>query len=118
MVDAALGGGLASFIAETGFDAKVGDTLAVPTSGRLRAKAAILVGIGDPATLTADGIRRAGAAVARRATRVTSVATTLGVAADLDHVTAAQAVVEGFALGGYQYLEYKRDPKPSKLARV
>src|SRR5947209_2664624 len=41
VVDRALEGGLAAFLAETGFEGKPGETLAVPTAGRLRAKAAI-----------------------------------------------------------------------------
>ena len=57
--------------------ASSGETLAVPTAGKLRAKAAILVGVGDPAELTLDGLRRAAAAVARRASKAASVATTL-----------------------------------------
>ena len=119
MVDAALGGGLAAFIAETGFDGKLGETLAVPAGGKLRAKAVILVGVGDADALTLDGLRRAAAAVARRATKVASVATTLTAAGpELDAGDAAQAVAEGFVLGAYQYLEYKRDATPSKLAKV
>jgi len=122
-VDAALGGGLAKFLEETGFDGALGTTLAVPTAGKLRAQAAILVGIGDPAELTVDALRRAAAAVARRATKAASVATTLAQAAsfdgaDLDPADAAQAVTEGLVLGGYQYLDYKGDAKPSKLRRV
>ena len=122
-VDAALGGGLAAFLEETGFDGGLGTTLAVPTAGKLRAQAAILVGIGDPAELTVDGLRRAAAAVAKRSTKATSVATTLAQAgafggAALDAADVAQAVTEGFALGGYQYLDYKGDAKPSKLRRV
>jgi leucyl aminopeptidase len=120
-VDAALDGGLAAFLAETGFDGKPGETLAVPTAGRLRAKAAVLVGIGDPGELTVDGVRRAAAAVARRAGKgkVASVATTLATAGpELAVADAAQAVAEGLALGAYQYLEYKGDAKPSKLKKV
>jgi leucyl aminopeptidase len=118
-VDAALDGGLAAFLAEAGFDGKLGETLAVPTGGRLKAKAALLVGVGDPAALTVDGLRRAAAAVARRAGKVASVATTLAEAGDgLDAADAAQAVAEGFVLGGYQYLQYKGDATPSKLKKV
>ena len=36
----------------------------------------------------------------------------------LDVADAAQAVAEGFVLGGYQYLEYKGDAAPSKLKKV
>jgi len=76
-VDKALGGTLLAFIAEAGFEAKRGEVLAVPTAGRLGAKAAVLVGMGDPETLDADTIRRAGAALARRSAKVETVATTL-----------------------------------------
>jgi leucyl aminopeptidase len=118
-VDAALDGGLAAFLAEAGFDGKLGDTLAVPTGGRLKAKAALLVGIGDPAELTVDGVRRAAAAVARRASKVASVATTLATAgSDLAVADAAQGVAEGFVLGGYEYLEYKGNATASKLRKV
>jgi leucyl aminopeptidase len=119
VVDAALDGGLAAFLQETGFEGRLGETLAVPTGGRLRAKAAILVGIGDPATLTADGLRRAGAAVARKASKVSSVATTLTTAApSLDPAAATQALVEGLSLGAYQFLEYRPGATPTKLRKA
>src|SRR5580765_3858498 len=69
IVDQALGGTLAAFMTEAGFEAKRGEALAVPTGGRLGAKAAVLVGMGERDTLDADALRRAGAAVARRASK-------------------------------------------------
>ena len=118
-VDAALGGGLAAFMEETGFEGKLGETLVVPVGGKLRARAAVLVGVGELDKLTVDGLRRAAAAAARRANKVASIATTLtNVAPDLPRADAAQAVAEGFVLGAYEFLEYKRDPKPTKLAKV
>jgi leucyl aminopeptidase len=118
-IDVALGGGLAAFLAETGFDGTLGDTVTVPTPGGLRAKAAVLVGVGDPTELTLDGLRRAAAAVARRASKATSLGTTLGsVAPQLARGEAAQALAEGFTLGAYQFLEYKKDSKPTKLTKV
>ncbi len=120
IVDRALGGSLLAFATETGFEAKRSDVLAVPTGGQLGAKAAVLVGMGDPDTIDTDAIRRAGAALARRASKVVKVATTLlDVAPDsLDRAEAAQALAEGIALGVYQFLTYKSDAKPSQLARV
>ena len=121
VVDAALGGGLIAFLDEAGFEGKLGEAIAVPTNGNLRAKAAIIVGIGDPAELTADTLRRAGAAIARRAAKAGSLATTLAAAADtsgLDAAEAAQAVAEGLALGAYQFLDYKPKATPSKLQKV
>ena len=92
----------------------------MPTGGKLRAKAVIIVGIGDPAELTADGLRRAGAG--HRAAGHEG-----GVGGDharrppppeLDAADAAQAVAEGLVLGAYQFLEYKRDPSPTQLRKV
>jgi leucyl aminopeptidase len=120
-VDAALDGGLAGFMAEADFEGKPGHTLAVPTRGRLRAGAAMLVGVGTFEEITADGIRRAAAAVARRATKAPSVATTLldlADAAGIERADAAQALAEGFALGSYQFLKYKADGDATRLSQV
>ncbi|MGH9027311.1 MAG: leucyl aminopeptidase [Acidimicrobiia bacterium] len=120
-VDAALDGTLASFMEEAGLEGKPGETLVIPTPTGLRAKAALLVGVGDPEKLTLDGVRRAGAAVARKATKAGTVATTLAELSDLaglERTGTAQALAEGVALGSYQFLRYKKDPKPSKLRRV
>ena len=120
VVDEALGGTLLAFVSEAGFEAKRGEALAVPTAGQLGAKAAVLVGMGDPDTIDADTMRRAGAALAKRGAKVEKVATTLLDAAPehLDRADAAQAFAEGVALGAYQFLVYKSDAKPSRLARV
>jgi leucyl aminopeptidase len=118
-VNVALDGGLDVFMDEMSFEANLGETLAVPTSGRLAAKAALLVGVGELDQLTLDGLRRAAAAVARRSNKAGTLATTLaGVAPHVPRADAAQALAEGIVLGAYQFLEYKRDPKPTKLTAV
>ena len=120
-VDAALDGELDAFMAEADFDGKPGQTLAVPTRGRLRAAAAMLVGVGAFDEVTADGIRRAAAAVARKATRAPSVATTLVDLADpagIERAAAAQALAEGFVLGSYQFLKYKGNGDATRLSKV
>jgi leucyl aminopeptidase len=119
VVDEALGGGLDAFMDEAGFEAKPGQTLAVPTAGALGAKAAVLVGLGKRDAVTIDSVRNAAAALARRAAKVRTVATTLlDTAPELDRQDVAQAIAEGFVLGSYQYLPYKSDAKPSKLKQV
>jgi leucyl aminopeptidase len=119
-VDSALGGGLADFMEEADFSGKRGETLAVPTNGRIGARACILVGLGKRDGITADGLRRAGATLARRAKNVRTVATTLldAAPASIEPADAAQAFAEGVALGSYQFLRYKRDKTPTKLQRV
>ena len=119
-VDGALDGTLVSFMEESGFEGKPGETLLVPVAGRLAAKSALLVGLGKRAEVKLDGLRRAGAAIARRATKVDHVVTTLIAAApeSIDGAAAAQAVAEGVLLGAYQFLEYKSEAKPSQLRQV
>ncbi len=119
-VDDAFDGTLADFMAEADFDGKRGDVLAVPTRGRLAASAALLLGAGDQDSFDLAAVRRAAAVLARRASKVTSVATTLldAVASDVDRGAAAQALAEGVGLGSYQFLRYKSDAKPSRLERV
>ena len=92
----------------------------MPTAGRLKAKAAVLVGVGDPDKLTLDGLRRAAAAVARRARKVASVATTLASvgAGSRAPPMPRRRSPRAWCSARYQFLEYKRDGKPSKLAKV
>jgi leucyl aminopeptidase len=120
LVDGALDGTLAEFMLEADFEGKRGEVLVVPTRGRLAARAALLVGVGEQATFDAAAIRRAAALMARRAAKVTSIATTLldAVADDVDKPTAAQALAEGVGLGAYKFLRYKSDAKPSRLSTV
>jgi leucyl aminopeptidase len=119
-VDAAMGGSLRDFMAESGFAGKPDETLIVPTGGATAAPAAVLVGLGHPAAVTSDTLRRAAGVAARRAGRARSVVTTITRAAPegLPAEAAAQAVAEGFVLGSYRFLTYKSDGEASKLARV
>jgi leucyl aminopeptidase len=119
-VNKAIGGTLDAFMREVDFDGKRGEVLAVPTNGSLGAKAALLVGVGDQGSFDETAIRRAGAIVARRASKVASVATTMldAVGDETDAGAAAQALAEGLCLGAYQFLRYKSDPKPTSLKKV
>jgi len=120
LVDEAIGGTLAEFMRETDFDGSRGEVLAVPTGGRLGARAALLLGVGDEETFDAAALRRAGAVLARRASSVAAVATTLVDAAgpEIDRGAAAQAFAEGVCLGSYQFLRYKSAASASRLERV
>ncbi len=118
-LNAALSGGLADFMAEAGFDGKADQTLSVPGAG-LAAKSALLIGMGDKNKVTLDGLRRAGAALARRASKAKVVATTLIDAAPsgATRAQAAQALAEGISLGNYKFLRYKGKGEPSALERA
>ena len=116
----ALGADIDAVVAAGGFEGKPGQTALLATGGRLPAAAVLLVGVGDPAAVTADGLRRAGAALARSATKVRTVATSLVDAApkSVGPALAAQAVAEGVLLGAYQFLEYKSQATATALRRV
>jgi leucyl aminopeptidase len=120
LVDDALDGTLDTCMVELDFDGKRGDMLAVPTGHRAGARAAVLLGAGDPETFDAAALRKAGAQLARRAAKVRSVATTLldAVVTGVDRADAAQALAEGVSLGSYQFLRYKTEGSPSRLERV
>jgi leucyl aminopeptidase len=118
-LDAALGGTLEAFMAEAGFEGKAEEILAVP-AGNLGAKAALLVGLGDRKSVSADRLRRAAAAVVRRSPKAKTVATTLldAVPSGGDRAAAAQALAEGAALGAYKFLRYKQKSDAPALERL
>jgi len=104
-VPRALGIGRAG-LAANGFEGKPGQVLAVPASDGT----AIAIGIGEPGTIDATGLRVAAAAFARAASKHAHLATTL---ADLDGVdakAAGQAVTEGVLLASYRYTGLKNEP--------
>lgn len=115
-----LAGDLEGVARASGFEGRPGQTVVVPASGRIAAKAVLIVGVGDPAALTLDGLRRAGATLARASAKVKKVATTLldatpkGISAE----AAGQALAEGVLLGAYQYLDFKSKGAANALERV
>jgi leucyl aminopeptidase len=115
----ALGPRIGDFAAAAGFEGKEGEVLAVPAHA-VKAKAALLVGLGDPGNVSLDGLRRAGALVARKSTKAPTVATSLlgALPRGLDKAAAAQALAEGVALGTYKFLRYKQKQEPSQLSTV
>lgn len=117
-VDAACGGDLVGFMTRAGFTGAKGQALFVPLDGP--AKSALLVGLGKAEDVTADSLRVAAALVSQRASGAARVATTLPDAApaSIDRPAAAQAVAEGFVLGGYEFLEYRSKKSERKLANV
>jgi leucyl aminopeptidase len=110
-VDGALGGLLGQALADQRFEGRVGETADVHTGGRLGVKRVLVVGLGAPRECTADVLRRAAAAAARRARDLG--ATTLALAglgsraSRLAPAVRAQAGAEGVLLGLYSFDRYK-----------
>jgi leucyl aminopeptidase len=122
-VGKALDADLVATYRENNLTGKVGETLTVPTLGRLPAPTVLLIGLGKKADVRPDTLRRAAGKVARAAAKFESVATTLGRVARPSG-EAVQAVVEGLLLGSYRFDRFKSSsrngdaPDRSRLATV
>ena len=102
-----------AYLAERGFEGKVGEACAVPADD---GSTVVAIGMGKPDEVSAETFRRAGAAFAKAAWNDTRAAlAVLDVAGDLDRGIAAQALAEGAVLGAYRFTKYKNEAKPSKL---
>jgi leucyl aminopeptidase len=102
------------YLAERGFEAKVGETTTLPGAG---GTTVVAVGVGEPDKVTAETLRRSAAALVKAAWRDPRVATTLLAAAPagLDPALAAQAVAEGALLASYRFTTYKSDPQACRI---
>jgi leucyl aminopeptidase len=107
----ALGTDLLGTLRDNAIKGKLGDTLTVPTLGRVPAGTALLVGLGSQAEAGPDKIRRATGKVAARAVRYRRVATTLPQATKGSWEEGVQGFVEGLLLGSYRFDRYKGDSK-------
>jgi leucyl aminopeptidase len=94
-----------SALEANGFEGKLGQVLAVPTSDGL----GVAVGIGEPGTIDTAGLRSAAAAFARAASKHAHLATNLADVDGVDASAAAQAVAEGVLLASYRYTGLKND---------
>jgi leucyl aminopeptidase len=101
------------FLAQRRFEGQPGQALAVWADD---GTTVVALGVGPRDQVDADGLRRAGAALARQAGDATEVATTLPAAAsDGDLATAA---LEGIGLGAYRFDGARSRPRPGRLDRV
>jgi leucyl aminopeptidase len=110
-LDQALGGLLGQALGDQRFEGRIGETADLHTGGRLGVKRVVVVGLGPVRECTADVLRRAAAAAARRARDLGASALTaagLGTrVARLGPAVRAQAVAEGVLLGLYTFDRYK-----------
>ena len=86
-------------LAAAGFDGNPGQTHVVAGAAPLH----VAVGVGDPATIDADGIRDAAAAFALATRRQSHLAVRVPALEHVDPATAAQVIVEGVLLARYTY---------------
>jgi leucyl aminopeptidase len=103
---------LAAHLARDKAKGEPGEAWLLPTYGRISAETVLVYGAGAADKSTPAVSRRVGAVVARRASKVESVAAAVAEGGD------AAAFAEGVLLGSYQLDSKKEDPKPAVLARV
>ena len=110
-VDSALGGLLTLALRDQRFEARVAEVADLHTGGKLAVKRVLVVGLGPRRECTAETLRRAAAAVARRARDLAATSLTIpvlgGRARGLGMAVRAQATAEGALLGLYRFDRYK-----------
>ncbi len=112
-VDRALGGVLRGLIKGGEFDGKANQTAVFHTQGKIPAKRVLLVGLGKKKEMRLDAARQAMGSAAKRV-RQLGAGSFHAVLPDLGiprtgPIQVAQAMVEGAALGGYEFREYRTE---------
>jgi len=113
-VASAYGRKLQPMLSTLGFEGKPGEVVKIPTAGTLKSPLLILVGLGDSAKLTTEGVRRAAGVASRAVSNAATVALALP-APDADHV---RAVADGYQLGSYSFTSFKSTPAPDVAGEV
>ncbi|GAA5152271.1 leucyl aminopeptidase [Nocardioides marinquilinus] len=111
-VASAYGRRLAPLLATLGVTGKAGEVVKLPTSKTISSPVLLLAGLGDE--VTPGTARRAAGVAARAATNAASVALAL----PADSAALVRAVTEGWALGGYTFTSYKRQPDGERTDRA
>jgi leucyl aminopeptidase len=106
----ALGTPLRPLLESRGFTGKAGESLAMPTLGRLPAATLLLIGLGDRDTVDGEVLRRACGALVRGAGGARHAVTTLAQALPGDQAAAVRAVTEAVLLAAYRFDKYKASP--------
>lgn len=126
-VDRALDGAISDLLQNEEFRGQKGETLLLPTFGKIPAKRLLLVGLGEREKFSAETVREAAAAAIDAAARFAELGTVVHGAGvgGLSPEKAAQALVEGAILGLYRFGKYRREgsaqeppPKPERLKLV
>jgi leucyl aminopeptidase len=116
-LDQAAGGVLGRALTSGDFSGKRDETsLLYPGGGK--AQRILLVGMGKPAEVTRNSMRRAAAVAAKRARALGAKQLSVAVASEARKATTAfevgQAVAEGAGQGAWAFTELKRAPEPPK----
>jgi leucyl aminopeptidase len=109
----ALGTPLRPLLESRGFSGKTGESVALPTLGRLPAATLLLIGLGDRAAVDDEVLRRATGSIVREARGAKHAVTTLPRAGG-DEPAATRAVTEATLLAAYRFDKYKASSNGSR----
>ena len=109
----ALNADLMEACGDNGVKGKLGETLSVPSMGRIPARSVMLVGLGKRSEAKLAEVRKAAGSASKKLSGFRTVATTLGQVGRSSE-GAAKAVVEGLLLGAYRFDGYKTEKKDDK----
>jgi len=98
-MDKALDGAITRAIADMGFEGKLGDTLFLPSQGKVSAKEVLVIGLGDSAEFDCEAVEKVSQAAVSASVEkgFFQVATIIhgGGIGGLDIIQAAQSIVKG-----------------------
>lgn len=103
-------------LATAGFKGSLGETLTIPSMGRIAAGAIVVTGLGPHNSFHRGALASAAATAAKKLPNAIEIASLLHLA--LEGPEGSAAAVEGYALGSYRFTKYKSDPRPSKLQHI
>jgi leucyl aminopeptidase len=108
-LDRALGGSIRRMLDQGDFKGKAGEVVVLPSSGKVRTRRIVLLGLGAEGTVGAEGFRRAAglgvhALMGRKGRTGALVVPRTRRVSDSD---AGQALAEGGTLGGYRFDRYR-----------
>jgi len=106
-IDKAAKGIISDHLPRSGFKGGIGETVLIPLAGRGLSGDLLIAGLGSRNPLSAEDVRRAAGAAAKRAGRYSSVTLDLG-----QEIEASWAAAEGFLLGSYVFDKYQTEAHP------
>ena len=111
--DASLDKELAGFYVPADFSGKPNQTLLLYPHDPVKPQRVLLVGLGEADKVKAESFRIAAATAVKEALKLKADHVSMGVVGEsgLDEHVIAQAIVEGWVLGSYRFLDYKSDLK-------
>jgi leucyl aminopeptidase len=120
--DKALGGQIAKLCKQGEIDGKLGKVTIIHTMGKLPAERIAVIGLGKKEEFGLDEVRIVSAAAVRaakeaKAKRIASIVHGAGIGG-LAAKEAAQAMVEGAVLGGYEFEGYKTENSKFKIEEL